>query len=333
MVRKVQKRQPCKAFTGRLSRFAAADRALAGPLFLLWLAVTFVSLPAAVQQVPELPDSLFLGTRFYLNLEHADGIKDAIVPDTLNRFKVLAKQKTTGLQNQPGLRLTIAPTDTGWLVFPALKLVTAKASAEPLQSMPLRVLVHATRAPADTLLEDIAPTSKLKGELPYWAYPAIAAMLALALIAVAILLIRRYRKHKAQSLKPIPVMADNRPNWKKALEALHQLKQEKLPEQGKYIQFHFRLSEIMKQFLEADYGFPAREMTTREIKAYFSKHNPLEAEEQKQILSWLEEGDRVKFARHVPSLEDCAASLDWMFRWLMGKRTIAEKAGARVGGQ
>ena len=62
---------------------------------------------------------------------------------------------------------------------------------------------------------------------------------------------------------------DPRPAHVIALAALDALQTEQLPAQGKMKEFYFRLSEIVRAYLEKRYGFGALEMTSDEIRAAF----------------------------------------------------------------
>ncbi|MFO7660730.1 MAG: hypothetical protein R6V77_07440 [Candidatus Cloacimonadaceae bacterium] len=284
---------------------------------LLLVGLLAVNLPAVrLEQKLDAPDSLFLGSRFYLNISSDVELKDVTIPDTLSSFAVM-KTEPLEIKRQPdGLKLTIAALDTGVHTFPSLRVNPVQPINDTLLTELFTLEILATRAPQDTTLADIAPTQKLKGELPYWVYYLIAAFLLIAVLILLILLIRKFRRKIAVEQAAETVQPDNRPNWKKALDALQDLKAEQLPAKGEYIIYYFRLSEIMKLFLEAEYKFSANEMTTREIRQHLNKHKVIPANEQKDVHTWLESCDKVKFAKHVPTLQDCDDAVDWLALWL-----------------
>lgn len=287
---------------------------------LLLVSLVAVNLPAVrLEQKVEAPDSLFLGSRFYLNLSSEVELRDVTIPDTLSSFAVMKTEPLKSKSQPDGLKLTIAALDTGLHTFPSLRVNPVQPVNDTLLTEPFTLEILATRAPQDTTLADIAPTQKLKGELPYWAYYLIATLIIIAGLILLVLLIRKFRRkivaeHTAEAVQP-----DSRPNWKKALDALRELKAEQLPAKGEFIIYYFRLSELMKLFLEAEYKFSANEMTTREIRQHLHKHKVISANEQKDVHTWLETCDRVKFAKHVPTLQDCDNSLDWFTDWLLQK--------------
>jgi len=308
----------------RLSMISAKSATKRGQWILasIFCLLAFNLFAAKLEQKVEAADSLFLGSRFYLNITSDAELSDVIIPDSLSKFAILAKEALKIKRNPIGLKLTIAALDTGVHTFPSLIVKTVQTSNDTLRTQPFRLEILETRAPQDTTLVDIAPTHKLKGELPYFAYYLIAAILLFAFLVTFILLLRKYRKKKEEmQFEPLSKQ-DNRPNWKKALDALNALEEEKLPEKGEFIHYHYRLSEIMKLYLEAEYKFSANEMTTREIRQHFKKHRIIRAAEQKEIIEWLENCDKVKFAKHIPLVQDCVETLNW-FKQFLNQRSTA----------
>lgn len=287
-------------------------------LLILVLAVQVLS-AATLQQSLEAPDSLFMGSRFHLNIASEVELKDIEVPDTLSSFSILKTESLKARKQPSGLSLTIVALDTGTHTFPALVVSAVNPTNDTLRTDPFTLQILETRALQDTTLVDIAPTRKLKGELPYYAYYVIAALAVLAALILLILLIRKLRKKKETARLEEPARQELRPNWQKALDALDQLKAEKLPERGEFIEYHFRLSEIMKLFLEAEYKFSANEMTTREIRQHFNQYKVVSPDAQKEIVQWLESCDRIKFAKHVPTLEDSDKAMELFVQWLRRK--------------
>jgi len=275
-----------------------------------------LSLTAKLNQSIQSADSLNLGSRFYLSLSSQYDLEDAIVPDTLTKFAVLQLEKQIAKGKPVGLKLTIVPLDTGAHTFPAIIVRLAKPVADTLYTRPFTLNIKEIRSPKDTTLVDIAGTEKLKGELPYWAYFVIAGVLLLALLTAIILLIRKYRKKQEIFQPTAPELRDERTHIQRALDALYDLKQENLPRRGELIAFHFRLSEIMKLYLEAEHGFSANEMTTREIKLHFRKQNSLNVEQHadsaKEVAQHSNAAEEVE--QNADSAKTKEKSGDFLFR-------------------
>jgi hypothetical protein len=287
-------------------------------LMLLFITLS-LSLSAQVNQDLFKPDSLYLGTRFVLKLSADKDLMGIIAPDSLTRFAIIDTQQVKAIGKKTGLKLTIVALDTGTHTFPSLIVIPAKFGSAQMQSQPFTLTVNEIRPPKDTTLVDIAGTQKLKGELPIWAYRVLTIILILALLIGVFFILRRFLKKKVKDIISPPSTADNRSNWKKALDALFELKKEQLPEEGQFIAFHYRLSEIMKLCLEAEFRFSANEMTTREIRHYIKKQDFLNLRDQKAITDWLEGCDRVKFAKLETTPEDSYDRLNWFADWLKEK--------------
>ena len=80
-----------------------------------------------------------------------------------------------------------------------------------------------------------------------------------------------------------------------ATREVERLEAQKVFEKGKVKEFYFRLSEILRRYLEAIRGFPAAEYTVEEIARY------VQEEKDRQLLVLLRQVDLVKFADDVPT--------------------------------
>lgn len=83
-----------------------------------------------------------------------------------------------------------------------------------------------------------------------------------------------------------------------AIKALEKLNRSKIFEKGEVKLYYFSLSEILRKYIEAVRSFPAYELTTEEIAAFF------EGDEDRKILKLLKDADLVKFADVVPDLKE-----------------------------
>ncbi len=106
-----------------------------------------------------------------------------------------------------------------------------------------------------TDIHDIKPIER-PFFLPRWVFWAVGGLLVLLLLAAAATLWRRRRRRAALPEAP------PRPPEEIAREGLGEL-QEVERIDGR--RFYFRLSEILRAYMEGRYGFPALEMTTEEL--------------------------------------------------------------------
>ena len=112
------------------------------------------------------------------------------------------------------------------------------------------------------------------------------------------------RKQKLEefiNIKPPHVIAE---------EEIQKLQSARLFEKGQYKEFYFRLSEIIRRYLEKTKNFPAAEFTTEEIA------RRLKSEIDRKILPFLRQADLVKFAETVPTQarkeEDVISALSYI---------------------
>ncbi|HPN29392.1 MAG TPA: hypothetical protein PKY81_00400 [bacterium] len=133
---------------------------------------------------------------------------------------------------------------------------------------------------------------------------AIAA-LALILAGVGIWY---YRKRKgADKIKIIKFSAHEI-----AYGRIKKLIEEKLIEQNLVKEFYFRLSMILREYLENRFGLRAPEQTTEEFLNDMVKNNVFNDVENKILKDFLEHSDLVKFAKHKPGENDIQKSFDFV---------------------
>ncbi len=146
---------------------------------------------------------------------------------------------------------------------------------------------------AAAAFQESAPLSALdvhKSHGLWW----VAALLAI--LAVAGLLLKRFWRKK-----PLPAVPP-KPAWEVALARLHELRLRNLPIQGQTERYYVDLSAILRYYLEDRFGLRAPEQTTPEFLDAAAQSGLLTAEQQDFMALFLRHSDRVKFARHEPSM-------------------------------
>jgi len=106
----------------------------------------------------------------------------------------------------------------------------------------------------------------------------------------------------------------NRPKWRRtvpaepahevALAALSKLRAQHLVEQGKTEDYYVRLSAIVRRYLEDRFSVRAPEMTTEEFLIAVASDGRLALPHRRLLGDFLSQADLVKFARHLPTLQD-----------------------------
>jgi len=194
-----------------------------------------------------------------------------------------------GAHDLPGLRLEVAtPEGPKALDVPGPR-VEAAGVIDP-------------KAAADQLaLRD--PAGPVPLVLPTWR-PVFWALGALAAAAALWLAWRAWRRRAARvAAPPPPLPADQR--FARRLDALAQ---ERLGEQGRGREHFFRLSEAVREYLEAITGVNAPDLTTAELAAALQAAADPRLD-LPALRGFSEEADLVKFAKAPATGQDCDAAL------------------------
>lgn len=140
----------------------------------------------------------------------------------------------------------------------------------------------------------------------WWTIPAGLATLAVILLITVPRLRRWLRRRWLERPKPAPppIPADV---W--ARQQLTALIAEHLLDRGLLQEFHYRVSFIVRGYIERRYGVTAGEMTTEEFLAAAvadARFGPDITEELRRFLATC---DMVKYARHEPSGDESSGAL------------------------
>ena len=176
-------------------------------------------------------------------------------------------------------------------------------------------------------LRDIAPIERV----PYTFWEIFRwVLLALGVGALAFgiwwLLTHRKEVHEALT-KSEPV--DTRTPEERALQTLEKLRQERLWQSGRVKEYHTRLTDTVRQFIEESIGIRATEMTSDEcVNALMCKS--VSADATTLLRSIFGIADMVKFAKSEPSAHEHERAMDEAVRfvqemWQQVKPTENEK--------
>lgn len=168
-----------------------------------------------------------------------------------------------------------------------------------LSSPPIRIrVVSAIEGPFDPdQFEDIRGTVELPPpDGRRWLYGIVILAVAALVLAGAWLFLRR---RSAVDHLPPPAPAHL---WAK--EELRRLREDRLVEQGLVHDLYFRLTGIVRRYIEKRFGIMAAEQTTDEFLATARSHPRLLGEHRDSLARFLQAGDLVKFARYTPELTE-----------------------------
>jgi len=164
---------------------------------------------------------------------------------------------------------TIAAFALGDTQLPPLVVSWLDAAGDTgeVQTAPPPFLVAATSAPTDTTLRPLKPQLEVAGAPPEWRRPAAAAGAASLLLLVVAVGVRwwRARVRPVRLGIPAPVEADAEAVARQQLDALGAA-QPLL--HGDYDTYYGTIAAVVRDYLQARFGFNARALTTTELQRH-----------------------------------------------------------------
>jgi len=167
-----------------------------------------------------------------------------------------------------------------------LTIVARDTNAKPLTPEELKTI---TALPPVELRE---PWSRW-----WWAVPPLLAALSTLIAA----LVRRSRRQQ-QVVTPIPAH-----EW--AQRQIATLVAEDLVRKGRVQEFYYRISDIVRGYVERRFGVSAPEMTTEEFLATAASDGRFGERNTAELNGFLSACDLVKYARQLPGADDADAVL------------------------
>ena len=135
-------------------------------------------------------------------------------------------------------------------------------------------------------------------------------LLAAALIALAVWLIVRASKRKAEALKP------KDPAYIVALRELDKYRSDKYWAPDKQKAFYSGITDALKFYMDERFGVDAPEMTTAELFDALKSDKDITPEMYSSLKELFERADFVKFAKHIASEQENAAALPLAVRFV-----------------
>jgi hypothetical protein len=167
---------------------------------------------------------------------------------------------------------------------------------QPWAKVPVKITTDVVVAAAGEL-KDIQGIQHLPAE-PGVDWRPLAAAGGLVAVGLGFLAVRRLRRRwvrRAPELTPS----------QRAVRALDEIEALDLPGAGDVEQYHTRVSDVLRRYLEARFGWRAPEQTTPEFLSCLQKSDELPAELQGLLREFLQRCDLAKFARADFTPSEC----------------------------
>jgi hypothetical protein len=186
------------------------------------------------------------------------------------------------------------------------------------------VIAEATAAAAMTPEQlaqiEVLPPVEMKEKRSIWVW--LGPLLAILAIALMVFLLRRARKAKPEVIVVIPAH-----EW--ADKAIARLVSEDLAGRGLIQEFHYRISDILRGYIERRYAVLAREMTTEEFLEAATRDARFDDSARGELDQFLRACDLVKYAKHQATTDDAESLLKTTRGFIARTRErIAAIAGA-----
>lgn len=254
---------------------------------------------------------ILIGDQVHLTIEtpFQDGLSVTFpaLADTITSQVEVVSSETDTLRPKDGqamLRhvLTLTSFDTGFIVIPPLPVLIG---TDTFATEPQLVYV------ADVAIDETADVKDIEEPLdpPFDWYSLLPWLIGYALLGILIpliyYLIKKRKRQPAVALPPAP----SEPAHVTALARLEALRQQKLWQADRAKEYHIELTDIVRQYLEQQFGIMALEQTTDEITYAMERQGidrALIADLRKVLLL----ADLVKFAKARPIATENEQSMD-----------------------
>jgi len=238
------------------------------------------------------------------------------LPEPTSPVKATLERKDAGTRAKTTIRLPLIPlpkqAGRHQLALPPLPIAVARASGEVQTLCTTQADITVEDPLAGTPAAEPAKDPDARQQRELWTAArdlAIALLIALPTALALALLFLRFRGSWKKAPPPVPP----RPAWEVALSRLEALEQEGLLHRHEYELFLDGVVDTLREYLGSRYGFDGLECTTREILRQLEQRAP-DFSSILDVRGLLQRTDLVKFARRLPTEEECREAIDQVRR-------------------
>jgi hypothetical protein len=232
-------------------------------------------------------------------------LKDTTIVDG----EVIGKQKQKLYHRQ--LRLAAFETGTLWIPSITGELVDSSGTADTWQTDSLSLNVMSVLGDTNPDSVDIqALKGQFEAPTANWLWWAISGALLIAAI-VAYWLYRRRKQPEEKAAEPAI------PPWEIAVHSLQILRNEVDPAGDGGRVWYFRLSEILRRYLDGRYGWESIDETSTEILRRLPEA-PFNGEHRERVREFLQLADQVRYAKMAAKIGRPDIDWDWVRDFVEG---------------
>ena len=250
-----------------------------------------------------------------------------IVSDTLTEQIDVVKVLPVDTLSEAGINLftqkwIITSFDSGQQVIPPFELVI---NGEEKETDPFLLQVETMEVDTTQAIKNIkgvqgVPISFLDWIKYHWQWFAGLGVMAILIFGIFLILRNRKKELKVPVKKAAPAI----PPFITALKRLNELNESKIWKQGEVKKHHSEISEILREYLEFQFDFPALEQTTAEVMQAI-RLTEIDNEQQKKLRRMLMLSDLVKYAKEKPGDAENLEMLNLALEFVNETKPIEEK--------
>ncbi len=222
------------------------------------------------------------------------------IKDSLGKLEIVQSfpidTQMTGNEIKLQKKIVLTAFDTGNIFIPQLNILYLKKATNQYAAIftdSIPIFVKGIEVDTSKDIKDIKGIIEVP--LTFWDYfPYILIPIGILGLGYLIFFLMKRKGKKQASLEP------KIPPHTEAMEALKQLDKEKLWQKGLVKEFHIRLTEIIRRYIERRFGIPALEMISNEIIQSLENEISLDTGLTSKLHRSFEISDLVKFAKYNP---------------------------------
>ncbi len=240
---------------------------------------------------------------YTIRVDYSKGMKvyPPFIKDSLNNVSII-KKENPAVEEKNGTETAtynyiLSGYDSTGVTIPSIPVLYQAAGDTTMHyalTNPVSFTVRTLKVNPNGEIRDVKDPITIP--LNWW-WIAFWIFLVLVIAAAAYYFYNRYKKKKA-GMEPLRKVV-KLPAHTIALNALHELEDKKLWQNGKVKEYHSEITEIIRRYFEERFNLPALELTTSEAVEMLKLRR-----ETGPILdltyNFLSNADMVKFAKFVP---------------------------------
>jgi hypothetical protein len=223
------------------------------------------------------------------------------IKDSLRSLAVIKKETPVDLAKDNSIttmfKYILSGYDSAQVTLPPVQVLFSAPGDTAMRfalANTITILIKTLKIDKQSDIKDVKAPIKIPLD---WRWIALWVLIGIIILSLIYYFYRRYQKKKmaAQPLKKVIIL----PSYMIALNALHDLQEQKLWQKGQIKEYHSIITEIIRKYFEERFNMPALELPTSEAVELLRNREGTE-----YILdttyNFLSNADLVKFAKFVP---------------------------------